>query len=185
MGTNLHNSYVLKALDAYPYNLEETLEALNYALSYNNKDVHALCLMGRVYSEQLQDYDTAKQYFVEALSEGLEVHYTYPYYIQTLLWNDDYKEAEKLIDFALQVKGIDRGSLLLKRGQLYEAVGKYKLALTTLKEAKKGGLNNSFVDYVKGEISRVKHKAKTKKKKGKRKKVKSKKKKSKIFFGLI
>ena len=183
MGTNLHNSYVFKALDAYPYNLEETLEALNYALSYNNKDVHALCLMGRVYSEQLQDYEIAKQYFVEALSEDIEVHYIYLHYIQSLLWNDDYKEAEKLIDFALHVKGIDKGSLLLKKGQLYEATGKYKLALATLKEAKKGGLNNSFVDYVKGEISRVKRKAKPKKKK--EKKVKSEKKKSKMFFGLI
>lgn len=185
MGTNLRNSYVLKALDAYPYDLEETLEALNYALSYNNKDVHALCLMGRMYSEQLQDYETAKQYFVEALSEGIEVHYIYLHFIQTLLWNDDYREAENLIDYALRVKGIDKGSLLLKKGQLYEATGKYKLALATLKEAKKGGLNNSFVDYVKGEISRVKSKVKPKKKKEKKEKIKSKKKRSKMFFGLI
>lgn len=185
MGTNLRNSYVLKALDAYPYDLEETLEALNYALSYNNKDVHALCLMGRMYSEQLQDYETAKQYYVEALSEGIEVHYIYLHFIQTLLWNDDYREAENLIDYALRVKGIDKGSLLLKKGQLYEATGKYKLALATLKEAKKGGLNNSFVDYVKGEISRVKSKVKPKKKKEKKEKIKSKKKRSKMFFGLI
>jgi len=185
MENNLHNNYLFKAMDAYPYNLEETLEALNYALSYNEKNAQALCLMGRVYAEQLNDYETAKQYYVEALSEHIEMHFIYPYYAQVLLWNDDFKEAEKLIDFALTIKGIDKAVMLLKKGQLYEAKGKYKLALATLKEAKKGGLNNSFVDYVKNEIGRVKKKIKPNKKKKKVKKVKSVKKKSKIFFGLI
>ncbi|MCF6348483.1 MAG: hypothetical protein L3J20_09325 [Flavobacteriaceae bacterium] len=184
MGTNLHNSYVFKALDAYSYNLEETLEALNYALSYNPRDVYALSLMGRIYAEQLQDYTTAKQYYIEALSEDIETHYIYPYYVQTLLWNDDFEEAEKLIDFALKIKGIDKASLLLKKGLLYEATGKYELALATLKKAKKGGLNNSFVDFVNCEISRVKKKMKPKKKK-KKKEDKSVKKKSKRYFGLI
>lgn len=170
METNLHNSYLFKAMDAYPYNLEETLEALNYALSYNNRDAHALCLMARVHAEQLHDYKTAKQYYAEALAEGLDVHHIYPHYIQTLLWNDDFKEAEKLIAYAFKVKGIDKGLLLLKKGQLYEATGNYKLAITTLKEAKKGGLNNSFVDYAKSEISRVKNKIGSKKKKVKKKK---------------
>ncbi|MDJ0645758.1 MAG: hypothetical protein QNJ57_07225 [Flavobacteriaceae bacterium] len=170
MENNLHSSYVLKALDAYPYNLEETLEALNYALSYNSHDVHALCLMGRLYAEQLKDYTTAKQYFVEALSEGLDAHYVYPYYIHTLLCNDDFEEAEKLLKYAFKVKGIGKALLLLQRGQLYEATGKYKLALEAFKEAKKRGLNNAFVDYVDGEITRVKNKVGPKKKKKKKKK---------------
>ena len=177
METNLHNSYLFKAMDAYPFDLEETLEALNYALSYNNRDAHALCLMARVHTEQLQDFETAKQYYVEALSEGLDAHHIYPYYIQTLIWNDDYKEAENLIEFAFKVKGIDKGLLLLKQGQLYETIGKNKLALKTLKEAKKGGLNNGFVQYVNDEISRVKNKLKPCKKKMKKRKKSVKKKK--------
>ncbi|MGK0378853.1 MAG: hypothetical protein ACJA1Z_002674, partial [Patiriisocius sp.] len=31
MDTNLLNNYVLKAIDAYPYELQETVENLNYA----------------------------------------------------------------------------------------------------------------------------------------------------------
>lgn len=177
METNLHNSYLFKAMDAYPYNLEETLEALNYALSYNNRGAHALCLMARVHAEQLQDYETAKQYYVEALTEGLDTHHIYPHYIQTLLWNDDIKEAENLIKYAFKVKGIDKALLLLKKGQLFEATGHYKLAIKTLKEAKKGGLNNGFVEYVKSEISRVKNKLKPSKKKVKKKNKSAKKKK--------
>ena len=176
METNLYNSYLFKAMDAYPYNLEETLEALNYALSYNNKDPNALCLMARVFAEQLQDYETAKQYYVEALTEGLDAHQIYPHYIQTLLWNDDFKEAEILIEYAFKVKGIDKGLLLLKKGQLFEAIGNYKMAIKTLKEAKKGGLNNGFVEYAKSEISRVKNKLKPKKKKVNKKKSAKKKK---------
>lgn len=164
MENNLHSSYVMKALDAYPYNLEETLEALIFALSYNSRDVHALCLMGRLYAEQLTDYETAKRYFVEALSENLDAHYIYPYYIHTLICNDDFVEAEKLLNYAFNVKGIDRSSLFLKKGQLYEATGKYALALSTLKEAQKGGLNNDFVDFVKDEISRVEKKVRFEKK---------------------
>lgn len=165
MEPNLYNSYLFKAMDAYPYNLEETLEALNYALSYNSKDTQALCLMGRVFAEQLKDYETAKQYYVEALTERLDSHHIYPHYIETLIWNDDFNEAEKLIEFALTVKGCDRGVLLLKKGQLFEAKGNYKMAVKTLKEAKKEGLNNEFVELAKNEISRVKNKLKPKKKK--------------------
>jgi len=183
MENNLQSGYVLKALDAYPYNLEETLEALNYALSYNSRDVHALCLMGRLYAEQLEDYTTAKYYFVQALSEGLDANYVYPYYIYTLIWNDDFVEAEKLLNYAFKIKGIGKALLLLQKGQLYEATGKYKLALKTLKEARKGGLNNSFVDYVNGEISRVKKKLKPKKKKKKEKNEPTKKKT--FRFGLF
>ena len=186
MNSNLHSIYVLKALDAYPYDLAETLEALNYALSYNSRDIQALCLMGRLYAEQLQDYSTAKQYFIEALSEDVDAHYVYPHYIYTLIWNDDFKEAETLLNFAFKIKGVNRGTLLLQKGQLYEARGEYKLAIAALKEAKKGGLNNSFVDFVKDEISRVEKKAATQKKQEKEKEeVKSVKKTSKRFFGLI
>ena len=51
---NLANNYLFKALDAYPYDLEETIEALTYALSYDEKNTVALCLMGRVLCRKLE-----------------------------------------------------------------------------------------------------------------------------------
>ena len=60
MGTHILNNYIFKALDAYPYELEKATEAINYALSYNEKDTMALCLKGRIYAETLKDYDKAK-----------------------------------------------------------------------------------------------------------------------------
>ena len=174
MESNLHNSYVFKALDAYPYELEETLEALNYALSYNPEDTYALALMGRVYAEQLQDYETAKQYYTAALAEQINAHQVYAHFIQALIWNDDFDEAKKLIDFAMKIKGIDKAVLSLKKAQIFEATKEYKKAIKLLKEAKKEALNNGFIDYVKGEIARVKEKTKPKKKEKKKKRKKRK-----------
>lgn len=54
------NKYVLKALDAYPYNLEEASESLEYALSYDSEDTTALCLMGRMHGEIFNDFEASK-----------------------------------------------------------------------------------------------------------------------------
>jgi tetratricopeptide (TPR) repeat protein len=66
------NKYYFQALDNFPYNLEETMQALNYALSYDDHNAESLCLLGRVYSEMLQDYETAKSYFEEAMQVKLD-----------------------------------------------------------------------------------------------------------------
>ncbi len=159
MENNLHSTYVLKALDAYPYNLEETLEALNYALSYNSHDVHALCLMGRLFAEQLEDYETAKQYYVEALVVDLNAHYVYPNYLYALIRNEDYSEVEKVLKHALTIKAVDKALLYMIEGQYYEAQGKYELSIRSLKRSKLKALNNEFVDFISEEISRVKKKS--------------------------
>ena len=53
------DKYLFQALDNYPYSLEETVESLDYALSYDEKNTVALCLYGRLYAEQLKHYETA------------------------------------------------------------------------------------------------------------------------------
>ena len=47
MGT-LTNNYVFKALENYPYDLEEVMEALSYALSNDDNNTMALTLMGNL-----------------------------------------------------------------------------------------------------------------------------------------
>ena len=170
MENNLNNNYLFQALDAYPYELEQTLEALNYALSYNPKDAHTLWLMGRVYAEQLRDFEVAKTYFEEAVTHQLELTKIYPYYILTLLWNEDYEEAQKLLDYALTLKSSDKAWLQLLQGQLYESQANYKAAKTAYKAATKLALNNCFITHVEAELGRLKKKVKPKhKKKTKRK----------------
>lgn len=165
MDTNLLNNYVLKAIDAYPYNLEETLENLNYALSYESNNTYALYLMGRLQAEQLGDYEKAKHYFAEALSNKMDFHKVYEEYILVLIWNDDYQEAQKLIDFALTVKGINKGVIWQSQGLLFENQQDYKKAIKALKTAKAFGYNSGFISHIDNEISRIKDKRKPKKKK--------------------
>lgn len=130
------DKYLFQALDNYPYWLEGTIESLDYALSYDAKNVMTLCLYGRVQTEQLQDYEAAKAYFQEALAIDIAAVAVYPYYIDTLLLNEDYVEARKLIDFALTLKGINKHEVLLKKVHLLEREQDVKAALKVLKEVK-------------------------------------------------
>ena len=170
----LIEKYVFQALDAYPYNLEETIESLHYALSYDDKNPMTLCLMGRVYAEQLGDYEMAKTYYEKALAEDIHVINIYPKYVNVLLWNEDYAEAEKLIAFALTVKGTDKAVLYLKKAILCEQKREYTTALIALKEAKVFAYNSHFINELDTEKSRIKSKMPKKKKSKKKKKSSSK-----------
>ncbi len=169
MGSLISN-YVFKALDAYPYDMEEVMESLNYALSYDQKNTVALCLMGRVHAEILKDYEQAKTYYVEALAENVNAHLIYPHYANVLLWNEDYREVEKLIDFALTIKGSDKGVLYMKKAILFEQLKKYKKALLFVKLAKENTFCTEFMNELEVEKERIKGKLPKKEKKKKKKK---------------
>ncbi|WP_299434290.1 hypothetical protein [uncultured Aquimarina sp.] len=166
---NLLDKYLFQALDAYPYNLEEAVESLNYALSYDDKNPIALCLMGQIYAESLKNYETAKEYYQQALAEDIYALDVYPKYINVLLWNEDYDEAEKLIDFALTLKGTDKAVLYLQKGILFEQKTAYKKALKVLKIAKIHTYNNYFISDIEGDEKRIKDKMPKKKNKKKKK----------------
>lgn len=176
---NILDKYLFQALDAYPYDLQETVESLQYALSYNPKSTKALCLMGQVYAEQLKDYETAKEFYQEALAENMNAIDVYKHYINVLLWNEDYDEVEKLINFAFTIKGIDKAILYLKKAHLFEQKRAYKIAIKHLKKAKEFAYNNGFISFLKEEESRMKGKLPKKCKKKKKKSKSSSKKKNK------
>jgi len=175
MGTNTHNNYLFKALDAYPYNLEETMEALNYALSYHPESTEALYLKAQVYAFQLYDYEAAKECFEAVLGIKIDMPKVYPDYLYVLINNEDYEAAQKLLEFALTVKATDKAVLRLLQGQLMERRNLLKPSLAAYKLARKKGGNTRFVNFVNDEITRVKNKISSKNKK-KKKKKKSKKK---------
>lgn len=130
------DKYLFQALDNYPFNLEETVESLDYALSYDDKNTMALCLYARVYAEQLLNYEEAKTLFERAIGININAIEVYPFYIQTLLLNEDWEEAEKVIDFSVTIKGINKVEILLKRVLLLELKREFKKAQKTIKEIK-------------------------------------------------
>ena len=156
------DKYLVKALDAYPYNLQEAIESLNYALSGDNNNAATLCLYGRVYAEQLHDYAMAKTYFQEALAADIHSVTVYPYFIQLSIDFDEDKEAEKLIDFALTVKGIDKPLILSKLILLKEKQMLYKEVKHNIKKLKSIVLNDDYQHFIDKTEARIKEKKKVK-----------------------
>ena len=138
------DKYLFQALDNYPYSLEETIESLDYAFSYDAKNTMVLCLYGRIQAEQLLNYEEAKHYFQEALAINIHALEVYPHYLQTLILNEDYEEAQKLIDFALTIKGINKSDIYVKKAILCEAQHQFKEALVEIKKAKLSTLQFAF-----------------------------------------
>lgn len=157
------NKYYFEALDNYPYSLPDCLEALNYALSYDPEDADSLCLMGRIYSEMLIDYEKAKLYFEEAMLCDVTNLNVPQYYIKCLLDNEDFHEAEKLIRYSLKIKGIDKSMIWLYRSLLSEKRGSLTNALKFLNEAEKYCFTSCSLDLIKERKRFVKSKMPKKK----------------------
>ena len=166
------NKYYFEALDNYPYSLPACLEALNYALSYDPEDADSLCLMGRIYSEMLTDYERAKLYFEEAMQCNMSNLNTPQYFIKCLLDNEDLDEAEKLIEYSLKIKGIDKCRILIHQSLLFEIKFEYDKALEPLQEAKKFAYGQSMLDFLSSREKFIKAKMS---KKPKKKQIKKKK----------
>lgn len=152
------DKYLFQALDNYPYSLEETIESLEYAFSYDAKNTMVFCLYGRIQAEQLWNYEEAKNYFQEALAINIHALEVYPYYLQTLILNEDYEEAQKLIDFALTIKGINKSEIYIKKAILFEAQLRFKDALTAIKNAKLYTLQFAFESDIMEVEKRIKSK---------------------------
>ncbi|MDN3690850.1 tetratricopeptide repeat protein [Chryseobacterium tructae] len=159
------SKYYFEALDNYPYSLPNCLEALNYALSYDPEDADSLCLMGRIYNEILTDYEQAKLYFEEAMQYNMGSLSVPQYYIKCLLDNEDLDEAEKLIEYAMKIKGIDKCRILIQQSLLFEIRLDYKKAIEPLKKARSFAYDQCMIDFLKNREKFVKAKMPKKPKK--------------------
>lgn len=152
------DKHLFHAMDNYPYSLVETIESLEYALSSNDKNTMALCLLGRIYAEQLLDYETAKEYFSEAISYNIHALEVYPFYVQTLIKNEDFDEANRLIDFSLTLKGIQKLEVLSLKVTLLEVQKEFKQAKKLLKEMRLLVTDSHYDNYLEDAQKRIKFK---------------------------
>ena len=77
--------YTIKALDNYPFDMEACMEALNYALAYDQSNAVAVCLMGRVQWEYFGNAEAAIGYYEQALGADYAYAETYHHYIKLLI----------------------------------------------------------------------------------------------------
>lgn len=130
------NKYLAEAIDCYPNNLEGTIEALNYALSYDENSTMALCLYGRLMSEQLMRFAEARFFFEKALASDIAAVEVYPHLIRTLTASEDYDDAKRVVDFAGTVKGANRYEVAMATAALYEKMADFDAADAAVKQAK-------------------------------------------------
>ncbi len=158
MSISLANSYYIKALDNYDYDAEQTIEALNYALSYDEEHAGVHCLMGRLQMDQLKNFEAAAFHFRKALYFDKNYVDIYLYYSKLLIKLNEIKKAKTLIKTGLAIKGMDKAILFSRIAFIAERKGKYNKAIKFYRKALKHSYNQSYFQHYKEEISRVESK---------------------------
>lgn len=166
MSVSLADTYYLKALDLYPYELDQVIEALNYAIGYDNDHAGAHYLLGMLNMYQLGNYGEAENNFEKALTCDLNHAWTYYSYINLLIQTGEYGRAKKLIKYAYKIKGIEKVWLKHKEGLIAENKGNYSKAKQYLNCAYERSCSKRERDFLKEELDRVESKMKSHKKSG-------------------
>ncbi|MGB1316172.1 MAG: hypothetical protein ACPG4Y_09135 [Chitinophagales bacterium] len=169
---NLASQYFIKAKENYQYAIDEALEALNYALSYDNEHAGAHCLMARYYSDYELNYDEAVYHFQQSLKYDVNYNETYYFYIDLLLKISEFKKAKNLINFAKNVKGVCMSCIIQREALLSEKLNNLKKAKQLLKLAIAISTINGEIHFLNSELVRVKNKVKAIKKLSKKDKTK-------------
>lgn len=170
MSNTLSNKYYLKALEAYPYDLTDTMESLDYALSYDSEHAGAHCLLGQLNMEQLKQYEKAKYHFDQALINDVNYTVTYEYYSLLFIYKQEYEKALKLINYALRIPSINRAIMKHREAIISEHLNELKKAKKMMKQAYHDSCDEEERSFIKLELDRIKAKS------GASKRTKSKKK---------
>src|SRR5690606_20188576 len=126
MATGIANDYYLKARECYPWHLSEFLEAINYALSYDDNHADAHCLFDKFYMEQLSKFNEATFHFEKALAADMDNIPTYYAYIRLSIQTENYQKARKLMKYASGIIGADKSYLMHLNALILEKEGKLK-----------------------------------------------------------
>ena len=161
MAHSLTESYYLKALEAYPWELAEVLENLNYALSYDAENAAANCLMGQLQMEYLKDYPAAQHYFESALGINPKYACALENLAQLFIHQRKLRQAHKLLHYAHKEKILDPGLVYCGMSKILERQGNLKLAKVYLKNALAQALSADEQEYFEKELERLKKRIKT------------------------
>ena len=164
------DQYYLKALDSYPYDLEASLENVQYCLSYNEEHAAANCLMGRIYAYQLGDRQKAIYHYDMAISIDPELPSVYEGYSGLLISLNQLGKAERLLRYAIKIDGVEKSMIYQRMALILEKRKEYKLSKVYLLNALESSIREQEVEKLKQELNRVKDKLKSR---SKRKKVKT------------
>lgn len=164
MSITIADTYYLKALNLYPYDLDQVIEALNFAISYDKDHAGAHCLLGNLNMYQLGNISEAENHFEKALASDLNYVETYYSYANLLIQIGEYGKAKKLINYAYKIKGINIPRLKHSEGLIAEIKGHLHKAKRYMMLAYDRSYNKAERDFLKEELDRVTSKLKAPKK---------------------
>jgi len=168
MNTDLAMQYYLKAVDNFPYNLEFTIENLNYALSYDPCHVQSMTLMGVIEMYIMKDYPKAKRIFYDAIASNKSFPDTYKMLATLHIWLGEFEYAERVIDFAMKQSACNFETMYRIQAMKYEYKGQLKKAKKALQKAQFYAFQNDQLNVIKMDLTRVNSKLKKVKKERKR-----------------
>lgn len=149
------NTYTIKALESYRYDKEECLEALGYALSYDENNAVALCLMGRIQVEMFGNFSLAADYFENALAADPAYDETYRHYLDLLLIQGNLKKAKAFLKFAYTRIPYKRADLFIGEAKILEREFRFKKALKVLDKALKHAFSEDALFEIDEMINRI------------------------------
>jgi tetratricopeptide (TPR) repeat protein len=171
MSISIGENYLLKAKDAYHYDMETCVEALNYAMSYEDENAEVWLLHGKVMLYYIKDYSSAEESFLNALSVDPTHSETFIEFIWLRINEARFLEAQQLLYKALQVVKKDFAQLFRLQAVLLEYEESYAEAIESLEIALEKTYNCSYQCFLEEEVKRLKNKKKRNAKKTKKKKV--------------
>ncbi len=172
MSISIGENYLLKAKDAYDYDMETCVEALNYALSYDEENAEVWLLHGKVMLYYIKDYSSAEESFLQALSVDPTHSETFIEFIWLRINEAKFLNAQQLLYKALQVVKKDFAQLFRLQAVLLEYEESYDEAIESLEIALDKTYNCSYQCFLEEEVKRLKNKKKRKAKRNKKKKKK-------------
>lgn len=160
MENTLAVSYYLKALDTYPWDLPETLEAIHYALSYDDEFSEAYALMGTIQAEQFRKYEEAKYFYNTALSYDLENTAALEGLMNLAVLFKDKSMLDKISTRLKTIIGANLPNIYFQYFRFYEISKDFVKAKKHIKKAIKHSLNWDDLEFYKRELKRIKEKMK-------------------------
>ena len=154
------HTYTVKALESYRYDKEECIEALSYALSLNENNVVALCLMGRIQMEMFEDHSLATEYFENALVADPTYSSTYKHYFDLFISVGNIQRAKSFLNYATKNIPHRKADLLMFEAKILEVDLKFGKALKMLKKAEKYAFDEGTLFEIDEHVSRIERKRK-------------------------
>jgi tetratricopeptide (TPR) repeat protein len=161
---SLADQFYLKAVGAYPHSLENVMESLRFALSYDNEHVGANHLMGRLYAEHLGDHDMAESCYKAAMASDPRAENVCLDYATLCVNMREFGKAEKLIDYAMNLKGVDMARIYHLTGMIMEVQGEYDAAIQHYTQAILESYNDECTKFMEAAVQRAVAKGKLKRK---------------------